>query len=768
MDLQTALPESEYQKLYKDFVENSQELFWQCDNEGRYTYLNRAWETTLGYRIEEMLGRKFTEFLAPDTLHRDIAEFSQLLQGYTTKGYETVHLGKSGTRVHLLINARGVLHSDGTALGTRGTAHDITDRKRAEEELRKSEIMNRSIIESSPMGIHLYELRTDGNLVFIGANPAADRILNVDNSMFIGKSIEEAFPSLAATEVPTRYREVAQTGIIWETEQVDAHDNAIQGAFHIVAFKTGSNMMAVMFLDISARKKTEVALRKSEEHFKAIFNSTFQFTGLMTPDGTLVEANKAALDFAGTTAEDTIGKPFWESRWWTGNKGRVKQFKAAIAQAVTGKFVRYEVDLQGVGATPALIDFSLKPVFDDNGEVVLLVFEGRDITELTKMEAELQRTQKLESLGLLAGGIAHDFNNLMGGIFGYIDLALECSNDATVSEYLGAAVKTINRARGLTQQLLTFAKGGSPIMKVGSISPCITDAVHFALSGSNVSCTFNLSETLVKCNFDRNQISQVIDNIVINAQHAMPTGGHIEVSAENVAFGNEEHPVLAAGMYAKISIKDHGIGIPHDLLPHIFDPFFTTKSRGHGLGLATCFSIVKRHGGIIDVDSEPGAGSTFHIYLPAANGDEPVEVAAAEVIHHGSGCIIVMDDEDVILDIGRKMLATFGYTVQCAANGNDALDWYHRLVVSGTHIAGVILDLTVPGSMGGIETVRELRKMDKNIPVFVSSGYADDPVMQYPAEYGFTASISKPFVRKELAKMLSGYIGGNSLANSNQ
>jgi len=760
MDSRNIVSAHDYQKLYQDFVENSQELFWQCDIAGRYTYLNPAWEHIFGYTRDEMLGRKFTDFQAPEVSQKDIAEFSRLLQGGMSTGYETIHLGKSGNRINLLFNAKSTYTADGVCTGTRGTAHDITERKRAEMVLRRSETMNRSIIESSPMGMHLYELLPDGRLVFAGANPAADRILGVDNALFIGKTIEEAFPPLAATEVPLRYREVAQTGCLWQTEQVDYKDDAIRGAFHVVAFRTGSNMMAAMFLDITSRKQVEYALRKSEERFRAIFNSTFQFTGLMTPNGVLVEVNRAALDFAGTSTKETINRPFWETRWWAGNESRVKQLKEAIQRAARGEFVRYEIELQGAGLTTALIDFSLKPVFDESNTVVLLVPEGRDITALATMEEELQRTQKLDSLGILAGGIAHDFNNLMGGIFGYIDLALGSSEDATVCNYLECAVNTINRARGLTQQLLTFAKGGSPTMKVGNITPCITDAARFALSGSNVSCTFDLPDDIHQCNFDRNQISQVIDNMIINAQHAMPAGGRIEVSAVNVNVGKMEHAVLPEGRYAKISIKDFGIGIPRDLLPRIFDPFFTTKSRGHGLGLATCYSIVKRHGGAIDVESDPGNGSTFHIYIPAATDDALVDIAPAHAVHKGNGCIIVMDDEEVILAIVKQMLPMFGYTVQCTENGQAAIDCYRTVIASGRVVAGMILDLTVPGGMGGIETVAEIRKLNSTIPVFVASGYADDPVMQHPAEYGFTASIPKPFVRKELAALLSAHMKG--------
>jgi PAS domain S-box-containing protein len=745
-------------KLYQDLVETSQDLIWQCDEGCRYTYLNPAWELTFGYKIEEMLGKKFTEFQTPEYAMRDMGAFSRLMEGEPLKGYETVHIGRAGNNIHLVFNAKSVRSNTGDIIGTRGIAFDITEIKLVEERLRKSEAANRSIINSSPMGVHQYELMADGRLLFTGSNPAADKILGVDNAAFIGKTIEEAFPPLIHTEVPARYREVASTGVMWQTDQIDYRDEKIHGAFHVVAFRTGINTMTAMFLDITEQKQAEESLRKSEERFRAIFNSTFQFTGLMTPDGILVEVNRAALDFAGVTQEETINKPFWDTHWWKGNVSRVQQLKSAIRSAKEGEFVRYEVELQGRGETTAIIDFSLKPVFDSKGKVVLLVPEGRDITALKCMEMEVQRAQKLESLGILAGGIAHDFNNLMGGIFGYIDLAKDSSKEHHVIDYLNKAAATISRARSLTQQLLTFSKGGAPARKVGPLFPCIREAAEFAMSGSNVSLRLDIPENLWQCSFDSNQISQVIDNIVINALHSMPMGGSIEIAARNITACENEYTSMSKGDYVRISISDHGIGIPANLLPRIFDPFFTTKTKGHGLGLSTCYSIVSRHGGAITVESEPGKGSTFRIFLPAATGAEVKSFILPQPEIKGRGTIIVMDDDESIRDMLGRMLTSLGFHVKNTSNGKDALELLHQELKIKGSMTAMILDLTIPGGMGGLETIREIRKYYRGIPVFVASGYAEDPVMQSPSDYGFTGSICKPFMKKELVELLSKHI----------
>jgi two-component system, cell cycle sensor histidine kinase and response regulator CckA len=400
---------------------------------------------------------------------------------------------------------------------------------------------------------------------------------------------------------------------------------------------------------------------------------------------------------------------------------------------------------------------------DSAGQPEILFGICQDITERKQAEAErlrleqqVQQAQKLESLGVLAGGIAHDFNNLMTGIFGYVDLARSMSSDPQILEHLDVALGTIERARGLTRQLLTFAKGGAPAKRPTPLLPLIKKAVQFALSGSSVSCSFDLAEELWTCDVDKDQIGQVIDNIVINAQQAMPNGGNIEVSARNVSLAGTEYPALAKGDVVRVSIKDSGIGIPGDVLPRIFDPFYTTKTKGHGLGLATCYSIINRHGGAIEVESEPGVGSTFHIYLPAAAASA-VEKTPPSPGHKGSGTVIVVDDEAVVRETLRRMLERMGYTVVCKSDGRGAVDLFAD-EESRRAVAAVILDLTIPGGMGGMAAIAEIRKIDKEVPAFMASGYAENGVMKDPAAYGFTASLCKPFKMTELAELLERHL----------
>lgn len=391
-----------------------------------------------------------------------------------------------------------------------------------------------------------------------------------------------------------------------------------------------------------------------------------------------------------------------------------------------------------------------------------------DISERKIMEEEKRRieeqiinNQRLESLGTLAGGIAHNFNNLLSGIFGYIELADRKAANPEVSKYLSEALGMRERAKRLTGQLLTFSKGGAPVKKNGYLFPLVKDSVHFSLNGTKIACRFDVDDDLYPCNFDANQICQVIDNIILNARQAMPDGGIIDVTAKNIHLDENNPVLLPEGRYIKISIKDSGVGMTHKILSNIFNPFFSTKISGHGLGLATSYSIIKRHGGSITADSKPGKGCTVNIFLPEAEYNAvPVE-EIHDSAHTGNGTIIIMDDEECIRNSLSEILMSMGYDVIHMEDGNEVVKYLKESDNTGDSISGVILDLVVPGGMGGKTAITEIRKIGQDIPVFAISGYADDPVIENPAEYGFTASIGKPFLITELSELLNRYLKKN-------
>lgn len=368
---------------------------------------------------------------------------------------------------------------------------------------------------------------------------------------------------------------------------------------------------------------------------------------------------------------------------------------------------------------------------------------------LNKANEEMLRTQKLESLGVLAGGIAHDFNNILTAITGSLSLARQQLNDPKkVEERLAQALNAAARAKDLTTQLLTFAKGGEPVKKLVNLGRIITEAVGFAVTGTAVKCKVEIDEGIWAMEADEGQMSQVIHNLIINAVQAMPGGGIVQVKAENIFCDARNRCEV------HVSIADTGEGIPEEHLGKVFDPFFTTKQKGSGLGLATCHSIVKKHDGAIGVSSVEGEGTTIDIYLPAAAEGKFPDQQPVNNIVGGEGHILVMDDEEVVREVITEMLKALGYTVECAENGNEAVQLYQKSRAEAMPFDAVILDLTVPGEVGGKDTIALLKEIDPGVKAIVSSGYSTSPVLANYHEFGFLGIIRKPFRMDEISRVV--------------
>lgn len=582
-------------------------------------------------------------------------------------------------------------------------------------------------------------------------NKEAARVVGKEPSDVLGKDDYDIFPDHEAALIIAGDKKVMESGNTSTYEEVVT---TVDGTKIFLSTKgpifDSEGKVTGLFgiaRDITERKRMEESLRKSEALMRIAIENLPLIFYMIDHDGKFRLSVGAGLKGLGLKQNQVVGQSAFDVY------EAYPEITGSLRKSLAGETTTFESHVGGSSYFNVCVPFS--SVIDG---LVGIVAVALDITERKRAEEALKNMQKLDSLGVLAGGIAHDFNNLMGGIFGYIDNAIEESKNDSVTGNLKKAANTIERARALTQQLLTFAKGGAPIQKVDYLFPFVQETAAFALSGSNATCKYDIPTDLWACNYDKNQIGQVIDNIIINAQQAMPVGGTIELAARNVSFAEKEHPTLAKGDYIKISIKDCGIGIPKDLISKIFDPFFTTKLKGHGLGLATCYSIVNRHGGCIDVGSEQGKGSTFHVILPAFTESVSSVGGEAARTHKGSGTFLIMDDEEVMRETIQDMLASLGYTVVCKENGKDAVDFFALETKQNRKIAGAIFDLTIPGGMSGTTAVEEIRKSNVEIPVFVASGYAEDQVMKNPTEYGFTASICKPFRKSELSEMLSKYL----------
>jgi len=426
----------------------------------------------------------------------------------------------------------------------------------------------------------------------------------------------------------------------------------------------------------------------------------------------------------------------------------------------TGKPVFREMYNARIG----YLEIRAVPIFDDRGDVFMVAEHIRDISERKKMEEEILKARKLESLGILAGGIAHDFNNLLTGIMGNISLSKMFADPAGKAyARLEEAEKACERATGLTHQLLTFARGGEPIKKVVSIGQILEESAGFVLRGSNVRCEFSLPQDVWAVEIDEGQMSQVFNNLFINADQAMPEGGTITVLMENVTAGPSDALPLRDGRYVRISIRDQGCGISDEDLPKIFDPYFTTKQKGRGLGLSTVYSIVQNHQGHLDVQSTVGVGTVFHLYLPACD-HEPVPAADTEpeeTSGENRGKILVMDDEELIREISREILNHLGYEVDVCEDGKSALDMYQQAMTSGNPYSVVILDLTIPGGMGGREAMKALLEIDPEVTGIVSSGYNTDPILARFREYGFSALVTKPYSVDQLSAALASVLQKN-------
>ena len=385
---------------------------------------------------------------------------------------------------------------------------------------------------------------------------------------------------------------------------------------------------------------------------------------------------------------------------------------------------------------------------DKKNQPVRFVGSHTDITEHKQMEEELLKNQKLESVGLLAGGIAHDFNNILTAITSNLYLAKEEINKEDESyELLDSAQKAAMQAASLTKQLLTFSKGGAPVLTATSIAGLIKESVEFDLRGTNVTAEFNIVENLWDVDVDEGQINQVINNLVINAVHAMPEGGVISIGAGNINVTIEDNLLLEEGPYIMIAIQDTGKGIEEEDLTKIFDPYFTTKETGSGLGLASAFSIVKKHGGRLFADSVVGKGTTFYIYLPASRGEEIKEENAEPLDSSakGGGRILVMEDEEMIAETLGKILKKAGFDADIAKGGDEAITLYKVAIENRSRYDLVMLDLTIPGGMGGIETMENLRTIDPDVKAVMCSGYSGEGAMSKYQEYGFSEAIDKPY-----------------------
>ena len=496
--------------------------------------------------------------------------------------------------------------------------------------------------------------------------------------------------------------------------------------------------------DITAHRAAERALAQAEERLRAVVDAAPVVLFACDAQGQMTLLKGRALESLGFKAEGLIGRPFLGMPG-----GAAAGFAAQLARALRGE--RFTAVL---GVAGGLVEIRWLPVLGAEGVIAGAGGVAMDITEQRRAQEEALRASKWELFGTLAGGIAHDFNNVLAAIVGNLALArMKLGPVSEAAAFLLESEKAAMRAQGLTRQLLGFAKGERAARGVVDLAALIESTARFALGGSNVRAHVLIARDLWKVRGDEGQLSQVMNNLVINAQQAMPGGGSVEILARNVSLDGHE-TALAAGDYVRIDCVDRGVGIEEQDVARIFDPFFTTKAQGSGLGLTTSARIVGEHGGRIDVQSRPGEGTRVRFYLPRPSEEAPASQAGGSV-RPPKARILFMDDEEPIRKVTQAMLTHLGYEVCVAADGGAALREYRK-----KRYDIVILDLTVRDGLGGLATLERLRALDPGVVAIVSSGYSSDPVMADHERYGFVAKVPKPYTPETLDAAITPLLGG--------
>jgi len=719
--------------------------------------INETFSLLSGVSKEEAIGEKCYNVFHGSMCNTPSCPLTRIIGGIKRIECDVKKERKDGTIIPCMLIATPFRGPDGKIIGIVEDFREITERKRADEILRKSKDRLRTPQDNIPVGI--FRLTPKGEIISV--NPAFIKMFGYDSEeelmahpaddlYLVPKQREKLLDLLVEKGKATNF----------EVHLKRKDGSTFWGSLNIKAIIDEEGKIIYqdgILEDITKRKQSTEAILQAKQEWEQTFDSFPDLITILDNKHTILRVNKAMADRLGTIPEKVVGQACYKI---SHGKNKPPTYCAHAKMLKDGQVhteIIHEKHLCG--------DFlvTVSPLYDPNGRVKGAVHAARDITQYKRMEEELKKAQRLESLGLLAGGIAHDFNNILSAIS--VNISLAKMNAQNIDGVLGSLIdaeNALSRAKDLTQQLLTFSKGGKPTKTVTSINRLIRDTAGFVLSGSNIRCAFTIPNNLWAIKMNEGHISQVIQNLVINAMQAMPEGGVVHIQAENVSNKASRELPLKGGRYVKISVNDSGIGIPQSYMDKIFDPFFTTKQKGSGLGLSTAYSIIKNYNGLITVESELGKGSTFYIFLPASLKKTEKKGIEAQKMASGKGKILFMDDEDIVLEVTKELLLGIGYTVELAKDGEEAIKRYKKALQSGQSFDVVILDLIVRDGLGGLETLRELQKIDPEVKAVVSSGYSTDPVIANYKEYGFVNSIAKPYKAEELSIILQEAIKGSN------
>jgi len=755
-----ALQKSE--ERYRSILESMQEAYYEVDLRGNLTFFNSTAVKGLGYSPDEMMRMNYTAFVDEETARRMYAIFHRVfLTGEPCIGFEWVLITKAGHPMH--VESAVFLRRDekGRPSGFRGIVRDISQRKQAEEALRQSEEKYRSILET--MEESYFELDLKGNYTFF--NDALCRDHGYPRSALMGMNYRVYCSPETALQAYRVFNEIYRTGeprSLYAQEIIRPDGSRRHIEMSIGPIKDAAGRVTGfrgVGRDVTERNKAQQALKESEERFRDLAMLLPESVFEIDAAGRFTFVNRIALERFGYTEEEAYqGMGILDVIVPEDHARALANARLVDLGESTG-LTEYTVRRKDGTMFPALV--STTCIYRDG------MIAGRrgfliDISEKKLIEEQLMRAQKMEAIGTLAGGIAHDFNNLLMGILGNVSLLLMRMDEADpMYERLKNVEEYVQRGSDLTKQLLGFARGGKYEVRPTDLAEFTRkSSAMFGRTKKEIRIHHRARSDLWTVEVDRGQMEQVLMNLYVNAWQAMPGGGDLYISLENTELDEEKVAPhnLKTGKYVVLTITDTGLGMDEATQARIFEPFFTTKElgRGTGLGLASVYGIIRNHGGFIQVESEPGIGTSFMIYLPASERPCERETRSESEIRTGRGTVLLIDDEEMILDIGSEMLASLGYTVLTAAGGRAGLRLYER---RKDEIDLVILDMVMP-ELGGRETFEALKRSNGSIKVVLSSGYSLDGQAQEIMQGGCKGFIQKPFNLAELSRKIREILEG--------
>ncbi len=744
-------------KLLQTIINTAPARIFFKDLELRYMGCNIAFAKDAGFESpEDLIGKDDYQMAWKEQTELYRADDRRVIENGVPKlSYDEQQTTPDGKIIWLRTSKVPLRNEANEIIGVLGMYEDITERKRSEDTLRLRESYLSAIIENQPGLLWLKD--TEGRFLSVNAEFARSCGL-ANQELLVGKTDFDVWPQELADRYHRDDEKILKSGVPLITEEPIAVKGEIAWfeTFKTPVFDNQGTVIGTTGYahDITTRKMAEYELRESEDKFRLTFDSSPDSINInRLDDGLYIDTSEGFTRITGYTRDEVIGKTSLELNIWKNPADRKKMIQEmqekGFCENLEAQFRRKDgTFLHGL--------MSAKVIYLKG--VPHLISITRDITERKIHEKEQLKIEKLESLGVLAGGIAHDFNNILTGVMGNISFAKVYIDSAHKSyKPLTEAEKATKRAGELSHQLLTFARGGEPIKKVVSLQNLVHEALSFILHGSNVKGTVDIPDSIHAIEADEGQISQVFQNIIINAAQAMPGGGILTVSARNEELSKNNVLSLLSGPYVRLTIVDQGQGISDEILKKIFDPYFTTKSTGIGLGLSSVHSIVSRHNGHIGVSSALGKGTIFTIHFPSlgkANAEYQVNVTDRVPGEHKGGSVLVMDDDEMIRNLTSSILTHLGCQVTLCSRGEEAIELYKKAIESGFPFSMAIMDLTIPGGLGGKETAEQIRSFHPEARLIVSSGYSNDPIMSNYSEYGFIGAIAKPYNIHEFEKLL--------------